>query len=128
MAFLCHASCTMPQYSSGLTSFVRSFVIRFIRSLSDSLPLRFLSVLPVALCGKRETFKHLGSKEVAEVRRNNDPGTTASITPSAICLSPNTALLYSLGKGIDEDEVKPVIVPESRESHEGIVVHCTSPH
>jgi hypothetical protein len=117
----------MPQYSSGLTSFVRSFVIRFIQSLPDSLPLRFLSVLPVALCGKRETFKHLGSKEVAEVRRNNDPGTTASITPSAFCLSSKASLLYSLGEGVDEDEVEPVVVPKSRESHESIVVHCTNP-
>jgi hypothetical protein len=121
-----HVQCrSTPQDSHG--SFFRTFIIRSIRPLSCLLQPRLSSHLPVALCGKRETFEHFGSKEVAEVRRNNDPGTTASITPSAICLSPDTALLYSLGEGVDEDEVEPVVVPKSRESHESIVVHCTNP-
>ena len=123
MVFLCHASYTMPHCS---TDSHRSFVITFVRSLSHSLQPRLLSHLPVSLCGKCETFEQLGSKEVAEIRRNYDPGATASITSSAICLSSSISLLYSLGKGVNEDEVEPVVVPESRESHEGIVVHYTS--
>jgi hypothetical protein len=94
MTVLCPASCTMPQCS---TDSHRSFVIRFIRPLSHSLQPRLLPHLPVALRGKRETFEQFGSEEVAEVRRNYDPGATASITSSAICLSTNTSLLYSLG-------------------------------
>jgi hypothetical protein len=107
-------------------SFVRSFIVRFIRPMSYTLRPRPLPHLPVTLRGKCETFEHLGSKEVAEVRRNNDPGATANITTSAFCLNSKASLSYSLGKGVDENEVEPIIVPESRESHEGIVVHCTS--
>jgi len=113
---------SIPQDSHRL--FVRPSSGSFDRRLS--LQPRLLSKLPVTLCGKSETLKHFGSKEVAEVRRNNDPGATANITPSAVCLSSNSSLLYSLGQGVDEDEVEPVIVPESRESHEGIVVHYNS--
>jgi hypothetical protein len=103
-----------------------SSVVRFIQSLSHLLQPRLLSHLPIALCGKRETFEQFGSKEVAEVCRNYDPGATASITSSAICLSSSIFLLYSLRKGVNKDEVEPVVVPESREAHEGIVVHYTS--
>jgi hypothetical protein len=103
-----------------------SSIVRFIQSLSRSLQPRLLSHLPIALCGKRETFEQFGSKEVAEVRWNYDPGATARTTSSAFCLSSDVFLLYSLGEGVDEDEVEPVVVPEGRESHEGIVVHYTS--
>jgi hypothetical protein len=98
MTVLCQALCTMPQCS---TDSHRSFVHRQVHSIavSDyrSLQLRLLPHFPVTLCGKCETFEQFGSEEVAEVRRNYDPGATASTTPSAICLSSNTSLLYSLG-------------------------------
>lgn len=121
MTFLCQASCTMQQCSAIMR--LSSFVVKFMRLLSRSLPTRLLPHLAVALCSKCETFEDFRRKEVTEVSRHDDPGTTEVITSSAFCSSSSTSLPYSLGDGVDKDEVEPVVVPENRESHKSIVVH-----